>query len=1209
MAPRAPFDLDSLTTAIPAVFNQAQTSAATHKKNCVALFKLQSASAEVVESVGRGKKDAEIRLVGERAFTEVFMDMLNRVLVIKKSTPAADRIVKFVSSYVKFLNEKASDSDSDETPFSRFVARLLKYFLKGFQAKSKDVRFRCLHFVSEIVSNLGELDQDLYAELRAALLERLADKEPLVRVHSVTALSILASSEDPYDLDDDEPPIINPLISSLYYDTAAEVRRAALIHIPFTPATLPALLTRMRDIDALTRKLVFTAVLPRLADPRQLTIAQREQIVSQGLGDRTEAVRVSAAKLLGSWADACEGDLAAFVTLFDVHTPDIARDALKSVFLTRAEVANEMEFDDAFWSSLKPEAALLARTFVEYCIEKSNEARLETVLPVVTALAFHLQAAYNRFLAILEDISNDGERENDDHDAREEDAVNAEFVMGELLCLAVHLDYSDEIGRRKMFGVVRNMLAHPGLPEGLIDPCVGVLQVMSPNERDLIRIIVEVISELRDPVMEGEEMVVDDNESTFATARPGGLLSGSQSRKSIHDMTPEEKLEADMTDLRCLSLCTAVLGRIHGSFDENSTLRGVLEELIVPSVQRKELALREKGLVCLGLCCLIAKNMALSSFQLFLSQVRSSPESLRIKVLQVVFDIMMSYEKDLFGGGDAIGEKVITFLMQVLEAEESRKVQALMCLGLAKLMLFGLVTDERILMCLIFAYVSPTNVDNQELRQCLAYFLPVYCYSSPTNQLRLQSVFVRTLDLIFQTYEELEDDQDMITPLQFGQLLIDWTDASKAVGADEIADLPPVHIYLAVDILRVLFDDQREAEERKTLCLLLSKIVFPDAVDQTLLYTLYILLANLREFAPFEDSSTDKAFLRFTARFEKHFADSLSEYDEQAFFHDQDGKYTEVFEFIGVTRPRHRRFEDKTLAAPTSRIQDREDEDASEVGTEADATQSPPSKTARKRRPKPRPVDRRKVPASKPASSSDDEEEPIIEVERRLVFPAVWYHASVLSGNASRPTKAEPPRPQRAVARRTPAVTEVASSSSSDSEQEVEESLASDSQSQAVPEDEDDEKENVPIPSTPPRKRGAKRLHTPTKSPSVASPIPKRQNRGAGVKNARKAVNPKPKSNAAAKPTKDGKSKRDVAPEPAPLTRGQRRPPPKLRLSKASVAEENETSEDDEDSAASVSDVSVPQKAQQRPRARQGRSHLVPRVIEEKIGWDSSSDI
>ncbi|EJC98309.1 uncharacterized protein FOMMEDRAFT_96961 [Fomitiporia mediterranea MF3/22] len=816
MAPRSSFDLNSLSTAVPAVFDQAQSSAATHKKNCVALYKLHAASAEIIESINRGRKDAEVKLVGERAFAEIFLDMLNRVLVVKKSTPAADRIVKFVASYVKFLSEK--ESDEEETPSSRFVARLLRYFLKGFQAKSKEVRFRCLNFVSEIISSLGEMDQDLYAELRTSLLERLADKEPLVRVHSVVALSLLAASEDPYDLEDDEPPILNSLLTTLYYDPAAEVRRAALLHIPFTPSTLPALLTRMRDVDAITRKLVFSAVLPRLANPRQLTIAQREQVASQGLGDRSDVVRVAAAKLLGTWVDACDGDLAMFVSLFDVHTPDVARDALKSVFVTRAEVANEIEFDDEFWSNLKPETALLARTFVEHCISKSDESRLETTLPVVTALAFHLQSSYNNFLSLLQDIdNNNNEDEDDEEEAREEKAVNAEFVMCELLRLAVHLDYSDEIGRRKMFGVVRNMLAHPELPEPLIDPCIGVLHIMSPNERDLIRVVVEVISELRDPDTEdnyNESMALDDEtndaESTIATSRPGSSITRSQSRKNVHEMTPEEKAEADLTDLRCLNLCIAVLGRIHGSFEENSTLRGVLEELIVPSVQRKELVLREKGLTCLGLCCLIAKNMALSSFQLFLSQLKSSPKSLRLKVLQVVFDIMMTYEKDLFTGPESIVQRVITFLMQVLEAEESKTVQAMMCLGLAKVMLFGLVTDERVLMSLIFAYISPTNADNQELLQCLAYFLPVYCYSSTTNQMRLQSVFMKTLDLIFQTHEELEDDdQGMISPLQVGQLFVDWTDPSKVVGADEESDVQPVHLHLAIDIVRALYENER----------------------------------------------------------------------------------------------------------------------------------------------------------------------------------------------------------------------------------------------------------------------------------------------------------------------------------------------------------------------------------------------------------------
>ena len=43
------------------------------------------------------------------------------------------------------------------------------------------------------------------------------------------------------------------------------------------------------------------------------------------------------------------------------------------------------------------------------------------------------------------------------------------------------------------------------------------------------------------------------------------------------------------------------------TFEENSTLEGILGELIIPAVKRKEANLREKGLISLGLCCLIAR--------------------------------------------------------------------------------------------------------------------------------------------------------------------------------------------------------------------------------------------------------------------------------------------------------------------------------------------------------------------------------------------------------------------------------------------------------------------------------------------------------------------------------------------------------------------------------------------------------------------------
>lgn len=41
-------------------------------------------------------------------------------------------------------------------------------------------------------------------------------------------------------------------------------------------------------------------------------------------------------------------------------------------------------------------------------------------------------------------------------------------------------------------------MAHPQLPPGLIERCVDVLKEIMPSERDLIRVVVEIIVELRE---------------------------------------------------------------------------------------------------------------------------------------------------------------------------------------------------------------------------------------------------------------------------------------------------------------------------------------------------------------------------------------------------------------------------------------------------------------------------------------------------------------------------------------------------------------------------------------------------------------------------------------------------------------------------------------------------------------------------------------
>jgi condensin complex subunit 3 len=93
--------------------------------------------------------------------------------------------------------------------------------------------------------------------------------------------------------------------------TGSEVRRAALYNLPCNPRTLPHILARTRDIDPILRRTVYHGSLSAAAlpDSRILTIAQREDAVKHGLGDREGSVRKAAAGMLGGWVDQTGGDL------------------------------------------------------------------------------------------------------------------------------------------------------------------------------------------------------------------------------------------------------------------------------------------------------------------------------------------------------------------------------------------------------------------------------------------------------------------------------------------------------------------------------------------------------------------------------------------------------------------------------------------------------------------------------------------------------------------------------------------------------------------------------------------------------------------------------------------------------------------------------------------------------------------------------------
>ncbi|BGO88973.1 hypothetical protein NBRC10512_005103 [Rhodotorula toruloides] len=894
--PAEPDSLDSLAPLLdehlPALFTAAQHTTASHRKHINTLHSVFLRCAKVTTLSADGRFT---RLSGEKAFGEKFREMVTHPLGVKKGADQGDRVIKFIAGFVGFAveydfkqREANGDDDEDEDgPASRLVAQLLAFLLRGFQAKNKIARYRCVQLVALMINSLGEIDDESYHTLKAALLERIRDKEASVRQHAVVALSKLQDADegagDSDDDSDDEDEgkekksVTEVLIGVLNHDPAAEVRRAALFNLIPSATTLPHLLRRTLDIDTTNRRLAFSHVLVEIP-PRSLTKTQRREIMGRGLRDREEAVRKAAKKLVAKWLEqvdkdeGCEATIEAFVGFFDLFDEEgqkVAEKALEALFEVRPDLIQDVEFSDDFYQTLTPSTAFLVRVYLNY-LRAVDSPLLADLEPVVTALAFHLQAAWTQLVVALEADERDEQKE-----AREE------FIVGELVGIAVNLDYGDEIGRRKMFELMREMLQHSLLPPSLIPKCLDVL-LKGTSERDFMRIVVESVQSLRND----SHLVTDDSElgeqsddssddsdeleyegDAEERAARRRLKQAKKGKRAVQE--PQQAERRKELDLRCLFVVKALLERVMSALQENSMLHGLVAELIVPSVKTKDYEVRAQGLICLGLCCLLDKSMALDSFQLLARQSEATEGELQIKVLQTLFDVLVLHGIN-FGEERGFGTDIILGFLGSSLDQEDPKAAATAVVGIAKLMLSGMVTDEEILARLVLLYFAGETADNPELRQCLSYFFPVYCYSNPQNQRRVSTVMIKTLDVLRSVYDELKDKSTMVTPLQIGSQLVDWTDPQKVIESDSIQPDETIQADLALKMLKALYKSE-EKDARKLWCQLLPKLYIPDETDDLKIKALMVMIEELKTNRPLADAVPRNALNRFEASLTKTF--------------------------------------------------------------------------------------------------------------------------------------------------------------------------------------------------------------------------------------------------------------------------------------------------------------------------------------------------
>ncbi|KAL4805052.1 nuclear condensing complex subunit [Aspergillus unguis] len=925
--PALPEAVPNLRRDVCAIFADAQRSTTGHRKLVVRLRKIQEACCGISpKHTKRDGKEAEApaerlipgeETVPEREFNVEVGRCVLRILPIKKTEPVGDRILRFLGNFLTHASEKdaeifGSDEDEDdlqnthERPTAHLTTSLVSLIVPLISAKDKIVRFRTTQIIAHVVNSLDTVDDELYHTLRQGLLKRIRDKEPSVRVQAVMGLGRLAGNEEDDENDDTNAALVEKLVEIMQNDTGAEVRRTLLLNLPLIPSTLPYLLERARDLDAPTRRALYSRLLPTLGDFRHLSLSMREKMLRWGLRDRDESVRKATGKLFyDRWVEDCAGtnndpervgqrsepNISALLELLEridvVNTgmeTGVAHEAMRSFWEGRPDYREAVLFDEAFWESMTAESAFLLRSFNDFC-RVENEGKYDSLadekIPVVTALAMYLHK-YMTELLQRKKLSKDATDVNDD------ETVEIEFIVEQLLHIAMTLDYSDEVGRRKMFSLLREALAVPELPQESTKLTVETLRcVCGPDaaaENEFCSVVLEAIAEVHDTIITEDSFVSAKSEiSDDASSRHRSETPMSEDEKPYNKEEAKAKvLKEIVVNMKCLHIALCMLQNVEGNLQANMNLVTMLNNLVVPAVRSHEAPIRERGLECLGLCCLLDKTLAEENMTLFIHCYSKGHEPLQVTAIQILCDMLTSHPSLLAPVSQpdketvtppAFQKPLLKVFARSLKPNSPTSVQTAAATALSKLLLTGVFTPsvpnipqaiqeynqnaiETLLQSLVVSFFHPRTRENPALRQSLAYFFPVYCHSRPDNTQHMRKITVPVIRTILNSAEEhysleAEEDSDGEIDESVGEkelkalmtgvlgMLSEWTDERRVVGLGGervLAGGPAsstacgfIHLELIKDILeRVLGisegSNRCSKEERKLLFSLMSKL-------------------------------------------------------------------------------------------------------------------------------------------------------------------------------------------------------------------------------------------------------------------------------------------------------------------------------------------------------------------------------------------------
>ncbi|CCE62854.1 hypothetical protein TPHA_0D02160 [Tetrapisispora phaffii CBS 4417] len=889
--------------AIADVFQKAQSTYVGHRRHVAVLKKIQ--------------KKANAQGHGEE-FIYWFNKLVSKVLPLKKNKVIGDRIIKLVAAFVASLdrdleNIKQQDSDkamkqSDgltQEAFNQFVNRFIRHILRGVESKDRNVRLRSLQILAVLMDNIREIDEELYDLIMWSLNKRVYDKEANVRIQAVFCLTkfqdeSMSNNSNDNKKNKDEIVLDNAthkLMTIIQNDPSAEVRRASLLNLVNNKLTRAHILERSRDVNQINRRLIYSRVLKSMGmtcfdvDTRIMN-----QLLKWGLEDREESVRSACARLISfDWLNWLKGDLIELIERLNVIKSDIADKVMEIIFNTRPDIISKVKFPEEIWTDFTVEIAFLSKCFYLHCANNNLVDIIEQNYPEGTKLAEYLTSYLRNRYDIQETQLSKLEK------------MHLDFIIEQLLVIATKYDYSDEIGRRHMLTVIRNMLSLVDLSESLIKIGLEVLKILSINERDFVSMSIEIINDIRDDDIDLQEKSEhkgnpnkeydsddedDDNIENFKNAvedlvdgKNSAIEEGINVKHAEREATPE-------TMIRCLTRSCNLLQLVENPLEQNVLITSLIDTLITPAVRNSDQKIRVIGIRNLGLCCLLDRQLAAENMYILGMCVSKGQEELKEVALQAIVDIF-----SVFGLSVVDGENMVDSLSlhkifyKVLKNGSLPNCQVIAAEGLCKLYLADIFTDDDLFETLVLSYFTPQNSSNERLIQAFAFCIPVYCYSHPAHQQRMGRIAADVLLRLCIIWDDIQTNDDpeselqkMLKPNILFQQFIDWTDSRKLISSSSRfhnQDHYNVQLDFLLDVLKVF--PKFEKKEIKKLLLINVNAVYI-SVEQD--------LARLQEILTYvediiENETLDYMSSNSLSKFKNTLIETITTLRE-------DGKQTEV---------------------------------------------------------------------------------------------------------------------------------------------------------------------------------------------------------------------------------------------------------------------------------------------------------------------------